>query len=81
MPVISSGLTCAKCRAALVPLGLHSHACPGQTRRRHDVVERALRAERSHYRLTADSQPTGTLYRRVPDLAVVSPVHPGAISI
>eukprot|EP00969_Alexandrium_andersonii_P173200 7656382-Alexandrium_andersonii.AAC.1 len=34
MPVISSRLTCAKCRAALGPLGLHSHTCPGQTRRR-----------------------------------------------
>eukprot|EP00969_Alexandrium_andersonii_P188186 8315283-Alexandrium_andersonii.AAC.1 len=37
MPVITSGLTCAKRRAALDPLGLHSHTCPGQTRRRHDV--------------------------------------------
>eukprot|EP00969_Alexandrium_andersonii_P076174 3358975-Alexandrium_andersonii.AAC.1 len=26
MPVISSGLTCAKCRAALGPLGLHSQS-------------------------------------------------------
>eukprot|EP00969_Alexandrium_andersonii_P281851 12460023-Alexandrium_andersonii.AAC.1 len=39
MPVITSGLTCAKCRAALDPLGLHSHTCPGHTRRRHGVVE------------------------------------------
>eukprot|EP00969_Alexandrium_andersonii_P042707 1873356-Alexandrium_andersonii.AAC.1 len=39
MPAINSGLTCAKCRAALGPLGLHSRTCPGQTRRRHDVVE------------------------------------------
>eukprot|EP00969_Alexandrium_andersonii_P089409 3946491-Alexandrium_andersonii.AAC.1 len=37
MPALSSGLACAKCRAALDTLGLHSHTCPGQTRRRHDV--------------------------------------------
>eukprot|EP00969_Alexandrium_andersonii_P267293 11811998-Alexandrium_andersonii.AAC.1 len=36
-PVISSGLARAKCRATLDPLGLHSHTCPGQTRRRRDV--------------------------------------------
>eukprot|EP00969_Alexandrium_andersonii_P199208 8796633-Alexandrium_andersonii.AAC.1 len=39
MPVITPGPTCAKCRATLDPLGLHSHTCPGQTRRRHNVVE------------------------------------------
>eukprot|EP00969_Alexandrium_andersonii_P328516 14516506-Alexandrium_andersonii.AAC.1 len=50
MPVISSGLTFAKCRAALGPLGLHSYT-PGQTRRRRDVVERALRKEWPHYGL------------------------------
>eukprot|EP00969_Alexandrium_andersonii_P103016 4545724-Alexandrium_andersonii.AAC.1 len=33
MPVISTGLTCAKCRVALDPLGLHSYTCAGQTRR------------------------------------------------
>eukprot|EP00969_Alexandrium_andersonii_P364776 15464834-Alexandrium_andersonii.AAC.1 len=49
MPVFSSGLTRAKCRAALGPLGLHSHTCPGQTRCRHDVVARALRKEWSHW--------------------------------
>eukprot|EP00969_Alexandrium_andersonii_P009056 396748-Alexandrium_andersonii.AAC.1 len=49
MPVITSGLACAKCRATLDPLGLRSHTCPGQTRRRRDVVERALREEWSHY--------------------------------
>eukprot|EP00969_Alexandrium_andersonii_P243186 10741971-Alexandrium_andersonii.AAC.1 len=81
MPVISSGLMCAKCRAALDPLGLHSHTCPGQTRRRHDVVERTLRKEWTHYGLTVDSQPSGTSCRHVPDLVVVSPVHPGAIYV
>eukprot|EP00969_Alexandrium_andersonii_P189134 8356970-Alexandrium_andersonii.AAC.1 len=75
-PVITSGLTCAKCRATLGPLGLHSHTCPGQTRRRRDVVERALRKEWPRCGLTVDSQPTGTSYRHVPDLVVVSPVHP-----
>eukprot|EP00969_Alexandrium_andersonii_P194668 8597758-Alexandrium_andersonii.AAC.1 len=40
MPIITSGLACAMCRAALDTLGLHSHTCPGQARRRHDVVER-----------------------------------------
>eukprot|EP00969_Alexandrium_andersonii_P330350 14599589-Alexandrium_andersonii.AAC.1 len=68
VPVIGAGLTCVKCRAALDPLGLHSHTCPGQTRRRHDVVERALRKEWPHYGLTADSQPSGTSYRHVPGL-------------
>eukprot|EP00969_Alexandrium_andersonii_P342866 15156635-Alexandrium_andersonii.AAC.1 len=29
-------------------LGLHSYACPGQTRGRHDVVERALTKEMKH---------------------------------
>eukprot|EP00969_Alexandrium_andersonii_P028578 1247948-Alexandrium_andersonii.AAC.1 len=37
MPVISTGITRAKCRVALGPLGLHSHTCPGQTRRPHDI--------------------------------------------
>eukprot|EP00969_Alexandrium_andersonii_P347889 15382074-Alexandrium_andersonii.AAC.1 len=60
-------------------MGLHSHTCPGQTRRRRDVVERALRKEWSCYGLAVDNQPAGTLYRHVLDLAVVSPVHPGAI--
>eukprot|EP00969_Alexandrium_andersonii_P312028 13786322-Alexandrium_andersonii.AAC.1 len=36
-PVISTGLMCARCRAALGPMGLRSHTCPGQTRRRRDV--------------------------------------------
>eukprot|EP00969_Alexandrium_andersonii_P333748 14749729-Alexandrium_andersonii.AAC.1 len=49
MPVITSGRTCAKCRATLEPLGLRSHTCPGQTRRRHDVVERARRKESVSY--------------------------------
>eukprot|EP00969_Alexandrium_andersonii_P011996 523633-Alexandrium_andersonii.AAC.1 len=52
MPVISSGLTRAKCRAALGPLGLRSHTCPGQTRRQRDVVERTLKKEWAHYGLT-----------------------------
>eukprot|EP00969_Alexandrium_andersonii_P314828 13908451-Alexandrium_andersonii.AAC.1 len=73
MPVFSSGLTCAQCRTALGPLGLRSHTCPGQTRRRHDVAECALRKEWSHYGLAVDSQPTGTSCRHVPDLVVVSP--------
>eukprot|EP00969_Alexandrium_andersonii_P141767 6268026-Alexandrium_andersonii.AAC.1 len=52
MPVITSGLTRAKSRATLGPVGLRSHTCPGQTRRRRDVVERVLRKEWSHYGLT-----------------------------
>eukprot|EP00969_Alexandrium_andersonii_P031151 1359421-Alexandrium_andersonii.AAC.1 len=28
-----------------------------------------------------DNQPAGTSYRHVPDLVVVSPVHPGAIYV
>eukprot|EP00969_Alexandrium_andersonii_P274434 12129355-Alexandrium_andersonii.AAC.1 len=59
VPVITSGRTRAKCRAALDPLGLHFHTCPGQTRRRHDVVERALKKGWSHYGLTVDNQPAG----------------------
>eukprot|EP00969_Alexandrium_andersonii_P197319 8717558-Alexandrium_andersonii.AAC.1 len=62
-PVISSGLTRARCRAALDPTGLHSHACPGQTRRRRDVVERARRKEWPRYGLTVISQSSGTSYR------------------
>eukprot|EP00969_Alexandrium_andersonii_P219598 9697903-Alexandrium_andersonii.AAC.1 len=62
-------------------MGLHSHTCPGQTRRRRDVVERALQKEWSHYGLMVGNQPAGTSYRRIPDLVVVSPVHPGAIYV
>eukprot|EP00969_Alexandrium_andersonii_P146579 6481405-Alexandrium_andersonii.AAC.1 len=48
IPVLRTGLTCARRRAPLDPLGLHLRSCPGQTRRRHDVVERALQQELSH---------------------------------
>eukprot|EP00969_Alexandrium_andersonii_P203112 8975434-Alexandrium_andersonii.AAC.1 len=70
MPVLSAGLTRARCRAALDPMGLHSHTCPGQTRRRRDVVECALRKELSDYGLTVGNQPAGTSYRHVPDLQI-----------
>eukprot|EP00969_Alexandrium_andersonii_P176672 7811733-Alexandrium_andersonii.AAC.1 len=70
MPVLSTGLACARCRAALDPMGVHFHPCPGQTRRRHDVVEGALRQELSHCGLTVDNHPTGTSCRHVPDLQI-----------
>eukprot|EP00969_Alexandrium_andersonii_P025381 1108758-Alexandrium_andersonii.AAC.1 len=37
MPVFSSGLSCARCRAPVGPSGLHSHSCLGRTRRRRDT--------------------------------------------
>eukprot|EP00969_Alexandrium_andersonii_P302837 13386759-Alexandrium_andersonii.AAC.1 len=79
MPVLSTGLTRAPCRAHLDPLGLHSHTCPGQTRWRHDAVERALQKELSHFGASVDKQPAGISYRHVPDLQIVSPVRPGAV--
>eukprot|EP00969_Alexandrium_andersonii_P187681 8292557-Alexandrium_andersonii.AAC.1 len=69
----------ARCGAHLDPLGLHVHTCPGQTRRHHDDVERALKQKLTQYGLTVDQQPRGKSYEHIPDFQIAAPVNPGTI--